>query len=100
LQKIGRNDPCPCGSGKKYKHCCLQSSTLAINNTNRDIFHDEDQLFDGLEVQTTNEDYHKILEQIDSNRLKEFSAPRLLYSIILHPEVEGLANDVYTEPRI
>lgn len=22
-QKIGRNDPCPCGSGKKYKHCCL-----------------------------------------------------------------------------
>ena len=21
-QKIGRNDPCPCGSGKKYKHCC------------------------------------------------------------------------------
>ena len=21
-QNIGRNDPCPCGSGKKYKHCC------------------------------------------------------------------------------
>lgn len=21
-QKIGRNDPCPCGSGKKYKSCC------------------------------------------------------------------------------
>lgn len=20
--KIGRNDPCPCGSGKKYKSCC------------------------------------------------------------------------------
>ena len=20
--KVGRNDPCPCGSGKKYKHCC------------------------------------------------------------------------------
>ncbi|MFN5684903.1 SEC-C metal-binding domain-containing protein, partial [Bradyrhizobium sp.] len=20
--KIGRNDPCPCGSGKKYKRCC------------------------------------------------------------------------------
>ena len=20
--RIGRNDPCPCGSGKKYKHCC------------------------------------------------------------------------------
>jgi uncharacterized protein YecA (UPF0149 family) len=20
---VGRNDPCPCGSGKKYKKCCL-----------------------------------------------------------------------------
>jgi len=20
--KVGRNDPCPCGSGKKYKNCC------------------------------------------------------------------------------
>jgi len=24
IPKIGRNDPCPCGSGKKYKKCCLQ----------------------------------------------------------------------------
>lgn len=23
-EKIGRNDPCPCGSGKKYKKCCLK----------------------------------------------------------------------------
>ena len=22
-KKIGRNDPCPCGSGKKYKQCCM-----------------------------------------------------------------------------
>jgi preprotein translocase subunit SecA len=22
-KKVGRNDPCPCGSGKKYKRCCL-----------------------------------------------------------------------------
>ena len=22
--KVGRNDPCPCGSGKKYKHCCMK----------------------------------------------------------------------------
>jgi len=23
-QKVGRNDPCPCGSGKKYKQCCMK----------------------------------------------------------------------------
>ncbi len=27
--KIGRNDPCPCGSGKKYKHCCLQKESMS-----------------------------------------------------------------------
>jgi uncharacterized protein len=25
-RKTGRNDPCPCGSGKKYKHCCWQAA--------------------------------------------------------------------------
>ena len=25
--KVGRNDPCPCGSGKKYKHCCGKNTT-------------------------------------------------------------------------
>lgn len=24
-QKVGRNDPCPCGSGKKYKQCCIKN---------------------------------------------------------------------------
>ncbi|RCV63967.1 hypothetical protein C5S53_11155 [Methanophagales archaeon] len=27
-KKIGRNDPCPCGSGKKYKKCCLRKDIL------------------------------------------------------------------------
>jgi len=26
VSKVGRNDPCPCGSGKKYKKCCLNKS--------------------------------------------------------------------------
>lgn len=25
--KIGRNAPCPCGSGKKYKNCCLDKKS-------------------------------------------------------------------------
>ena len=24
IEKVGRNDPCPCGSGKKYKQCCMK----------------------------------------------------------------------------
>ena len=29
MAKIGRNDPCPCGSGKKYKKCCLAGDEAA-----------------------------------------------------------------------
>ena len=28
-QKVGPNDPCPCGSGKKYKKCCMQKEKMA-----------------------------------------------------------------------
>ncbi|MDX2344495.1 MAG: UPF0149 family protein [Acidimicrobiia bacterium] len=28
MDKVGRNDPCPCGSGKKYKKCCGAAATL------------------------------------------------------------------------
>ena len=27
VSEVGRNDPCPCGSGKKYKRCCLPKQT-------------------------------------------------------------------------
>jgi len=28
--KVGRNDPCPCGSGKKFKNCCGKSSGVPL----------------------------------------------------------------------
>ncbi|MDK1025254.1 MAG: SEC-C metal-binding domain-containing protein [Gammaproteobacteria bacterium] len=32
MRKIGRNAPCPCGSGKKYKKCCLKSATASLGS--------------------------------------------------------------------
>src|SRR5215210_6501231 len=29
MMKVGRNDPCPCGSGKKYKKCCMDKDQAA-----------------------------------------------------------------------
>jgi uncharacterized protein YecA (UPF0149 family) len=26
FREIGRNQPCPCGSGRKYKRCCMQQT--------------------------------------------------------------------------
>ena len=33
MEKAGRNDPCPCGSGKKYKKCCGKATPKKINAT-------------------------------------------------------------------
>lgn len=34
MSEAGRNDPCPCGSGKKYKKCCLIAT--AVEQAKRD----------------------------------------------------------------
>jgi hypothetical protein len=33
VPKVGRNDLCPCGSGKKYKHCHMKEDTAASTST-------------------------------------------------------------------
>lgn len=36
-QKVGRNDPCPCGSGKKYKQCCQNKETPLLGTRKHKI---------------------------------------------------------------
>ncbi|MGZ3633322.1 MAG: DUF1186 domain-containing protein, partial [Parachlamydiaceae bacterium] len=36
--KLGRNDPCPCGSGKKYKRCCLGHEQAAQENVRTETY--------------------------------------------------------------
>ena len=31
-EKVGRNDPCPCGSGKKYKQCCMAKQSMSLKD--------------------------------------------------------------------
>jgi len=53
--KTGRNDPCPCGSGKKYKHCCL-SPTSAIKDELQKLI--AEQEFDSVEdLQAITDDF-------------------------------------------
>lgn len=54
-KKIGRNDPCPCGSGKKYKKCCLEKDRekelvdeKARKKDLKDVKNVEDKLVKGL----------------------------------------------------
>ena len=50
--KIGRNDKCPCGSGRKYKNCCLKKNTEVekeLNNMGELVFSfDEEKIEKGI----------------------------------------------------
>ncbi|MBX3594777.1 SEC-C metal-binding domain-containing protein [Sphingomonas sp.] len=35
LERLGRNDPCPCGSGRRFKACCLRSGRFRRNDAAR-----------------------------------------------------------------
>lgn len=89
MDKIGRNDPCPCGSGKKYKKCCLGNSTSEKMTKNflRNPFLPNYRHID-YGVPLLNEDFFK------HNSVHEISAPRLLYSVLLSPEISNLASQI------
>jgi len=46
--KIGRNDPCPCGSGKKYKKCCLGKAAISVDLLWRRLGEAHDRLVSDL----------------------------------------------------
>ncbi len=41
--KVGRNEPCPCGSGKKYKKCCLDGAARRTDAEGRAHVHQDDE---------------------------------------------------------
>ncbi len=43
--EIGRNEPCPCGSGKKYKRCCLATDEQAAHPPGQDLHDLDHRLF-------------------------------------------------------
>ena len=66
MGKIGRNAPCPCGSGKKYKKCCLQKDEekrLEGRNYKKSLYRDNEELFEDEVV--PDEDYENYEDNID-----------------------------------
>ncbi len=84
--KIGRNDPCPCGSGRKYKKCCL---------TKEDKVSQKDSLSDDYISAGEIGDYGA--PELDNRFFAErpfvdFSAQRLFYSHLLTPIADSFAT--------
>lgn len=76
METIGRNEPCPCGSGKKYKKCCLHKDTSIAHETPVDK---KSEVLDEPEDTYDSEPgFHpyalaKILESISPSILSEMS---------------------------
>jgi len=81
-RKVGRNDPCPCGSGKKYKKCCY-GENIFNNHSNSKVPHSTLPPHDMIDygVPSINESFFQ------KHTVHEISSPRFLYSNLLMPEL-------------
>ena len=53
MKKIGKNDPCPCGSGKKYKNCCLRKQDQKTEkNRTRQVMEEIEELLNNREFES------------------------------------------------
>ena len=94
--KIGRNDPCPCGSGKKYKKCCMlnQQNPASCNNNNNN---NDDTDFDQQDINLVKQErllnllhnFHKLFLERKPH-IKEYKKIRKL-----HGEIVDSMTDYY-----
>lgn len=82
--KAGRNDPCPCGSGKKFKRCCIDAGWFESRGTRSvkpRIIVLAGEIGD-YGAPAVNDDFFQ------HNPFAELSAARLLYSNMVQPQIE------------
>ena len=88
MEKIGRNAPCPCGSGNKYKKCCLQKDEekslegrnyqKSLDRDNEELFEDEvipDEDYGNYEDNIDKEDYYPHDDLENDDDLEEYLTP-------------------------
>lgn len=95
MSNTGRNDPCPCGSGKKYKKCCMSVHNVGISGQIA-VSRKGQRYDDFIPIEAIVDYGQPLLDKafFAENDVHEISAPRLMYSYLLHPEIEGIANKV------
>lgn len=84
--KLGRNDPCPCGSGKKYKNCCIALEESA----GADLFTRYSQLITGIKMKLDQENKAEI------KKIRKSAQQNFLYYAVsnqLPAEHESLFSD-------
>ncbi len=78
MKEIGRNDPCPCGSGKKYKKCCMEKDEKAKKdnvipfNKDREWSRDPFPLYEGPDDFDYDEDDEMDYLDVDDEAFQKY----------------------------
>jgi hypothetical protein len=98
--KTGRNDLCPCGSGKKFKRCCLSQASV-VSNELRELIAEQEfnsleevQAFAGQFMQQRNQQ-----SQDDFQGLSPEQVHRMLNFAFDSPELFCFSNKLASEPE-
>lgn len=112
MEKTGRNDPCPCGSGKKYKNCCygkeakktytpsgkrkFTAKVISVTDKSQDVFQNVGTLppmpsaaepFEALRFRQTKRDYQVKLQEGEEAAFKAPLPEQAPISVEGAPEV-------------
>jgi hypothetical protein len=88
MGKVKRNDPCPCGSGKKYKDCCYQKMYKEISS-------------EKVNVKLTLDDNSKVSKQITSiNSIPKHNLNGLTPNITIEQMMDLCIDEIYKIIRI
>lgn len=90
MTQIGRNDPCPCGSGKKYKKCCLVQEQDAAQNPAADVSAGLRQALEGKEFNSLEEAQAfagNFMSQRNQRPVDDFHglSPEMMYNVLNQP---------------
>jgi len=99
MAKIGRNDPCPCGSGRKYKHCCLKLERHGGGlqgrggNNQRSLFGSvAGQMKDTYDTSEQRSNENELPAEGEDDGLKLFQMPKLFPGLSLEEIREMMAQ--------
>lgn len=83
-KKVGRNDVCYCGSGKKYKKCCYKNNVYVVNDNNlakitlfglEEYSASELDVFDRFFLETSVGEKFEVRKSFDRYIIKDVSTP-------------------------
>lgn len=96
MQTVGRNDPCPCGSGRKFKHCCERAGRKEPDGPKPDWLA-------ALKLQISDSDFadpEELQEEVDQFFERRNRAPVSEFQGLSSEQMEGVLHLPFDSPRV